>query len=286
MVIFIGIILIVMIYFIIIMIRDGNRFVVKEYVIESKKIEKDYQFILLSDLHNKSYGKDNCKLLQVIGEIHPESIMIAGDILTGKPNASFHVAADLISRLAEKYPLYYGLGNHEQRLKLYPETYGTMWEDYWKELDSYGVKPLENKSILINNTNLYVSGLAIEKKYYQRFEKSTMETVYLEKELGKPKKEYFHILLAHNPEYFEEYEKWGADLVLSGHVHGGIMKFPFLGGAVSPSIKLFPKYDGGLFAINETKMILSRGLGMHTLPIRIWNPGELVVVRVKHKEEK
>lgn len=87
-------------------------------------------------------------------------------------------------------------------------------------------------------------------------------------------------MIAHNPEYFPAYAEWGADLVLSGHVHGGLMRLPFLGGVIAPSMKLFPKYDGGVFEEHGSTMILSRGLGTHTLPIRIFNPGELVVIRL------
>ena len=107
-----------------------------------------------------------------------------------------------------------------------------------------------------------------------------MEDEYLKETLGEHKEGVYQILLAHNPEYFEEYAAWGADLVLSGHVHGGIMRLPLLGGVISPKLVLFPKYDGGRFYEKDSTMILSRGLGMHTLPIRIFNPAELVVIHL------
>ena len=81
--------------------------------------------------------------------------------------------------------------------------------------------------------------------------------------------------------YFPAYAEWGADLVLSGHVHGGIMRLPLLGGVISPTLRLFPRYDGGLFQEGGSTMILGRGLGSHTIPIRIFNPGELVVVELE-----
>ena len=70
-------------------------------------------------------------------------------------------------------------------------------------------------------------------------------------------------------------------MVVAGHVHGGLMKLPFLGGVINPALRLFPKYDGGRFVKNGCVMILSRGLGTHTLPIRIFNPGELVVIHLR-----
>ena len=90
-------------------------------------------------------------------------------------------------------------------------------------------------------------------------------------------------MLAHNPAYFEAYASWGADLTLSGHVHGGIMRLPWLGGVLSTSLTLFPKYDGGEFRLGEKRMIVSRGLGSHTIPIRIFNPAELVAVELAPK---
>ena len=86
----------------------------------------------------------------------------------------------------------------------------------------------------------------------------------------------YEIMIAHDPFYFDAYAETDADLILSGHVHGGIMRLPLLGGVISPRLQLFPKYDGGKFEKNNTTMILSRGLGCHTLPIRIFNPGELI----------
>ena len=74
-----------------------------------------------------------------------------------------------------------------------------------------------------------------------------METTYLPGLLGKPEEGMYRVLLAHNPDYFPYYAAWGADLTLSGHVHGGIVNFPGLGGVIAPSLKLFPKYDAGLY---------------------------------------
>ncbi|MDE6892596.1 MAG: hypothetical protein K2P50_12455, partial [Lachnospiraceae bacterium] len=105
-----------------------------------------------------------------------------------------------------------------------------------------------------------------------------MEVSYLDRLIGRPDKSRATVLIAHNPRYFEVYAGWGADFVVSGHVHGGLMRLPFLGGVISPALKLFPKYDGGEFHEGKSTLILGRGLGTHTLPIRIFNPGEVVVI--------
>lgn len=267
------------VFFLTVMVIDGNRFHVVRYELHSKKIKEEHRYVVLSDLHNKSYGERNKRLIESIHQLSPEAILIAGDILTAKPGKSYEVALDLIGNLAKEYPIYYGMGNHETRLFLYPETYGDMGDRYLRDLKKVSVDFLKNESCECKD-NIRITGLDMKRDYYKRFKKNPMDNAYMKETLGEVKEEKYEILLAHNPDYFEEYAAWGADLVLSGHVHGGMMRLPILGGVVSPAFRLFPKYDGGLFKIGKSTMILSRGLGMHTIPIRIFNPGELILLKI------
>lgn len=275
----ITVIALLLFFFIMIMVLDGNRFRVVSYEISHEKIKKPYTFVVLSDLHNKVYGKNHEKLIRAIEKEHPAGVLIAGDLLTAKPGYPLHLALDLLEQLAPKYPIYYGMGNHEARLFLYPEVYGTMGADYEEKLKGLGISLLRNESRSLGE-DLVITGLDMKREYYKRFKKTTMTTEYLKKTLGEKNKDKFQILLAHHPDYFQEYSSWGADLVLSGHVHGGMVRLPFLGGVISPALRLFPKYDGGSFEEKESRMILSRGLGMHTIPVRLFNPGELVVLKL------
>ena len=104
--------------------------------------------------------------------------------------------------------------------------------------------------------------------------------------VGENDKKLMNLMIAHNPIYFPSYKQWGADLVLSGHIHGGIIRIPGIGGLLSPDCTFFPKYDGGMFSEDGATMIVSRGLGTHTIPIRIFNPGELVCVDIHSEGEK
>ncbi len=279
-----AVIAVLAVFFLIVMIIDGNRFHVVEYQLYSEKVKEEHKFVVLSDLHNKSYGEKNKKLWNSIDKLAPEAILIAGDMLTSKPGKSYEVALDLIKNLAGKYPIYYGMGNHETRLFLYPEVYGDMGKNYEKDLNRIPVDLIRNESRECQD-NIRITGLDMKRDYYKRFKKYPMDSSYLPDTLGEVKQEKYEILLAHNPDYFEEYAAWGADLVLSGHVHGGMMRLPILGGVVSPAFKFFPKYDGGLFKQGKSIMILSRGLGMHTIPIRIFNPGELISLKISPKNE-
>lgn len=266
-----------------IMIYDSNRFVVREHQFCDARIRRNVRAVVLADLHNKRYGRDNAHLIDAIRAAKPDMILVAGDLLTAKPGAELTVALQLLETLAKDYPVYYGNGNHEQRLRLYPDTYGDMAERYAMGLEQLGIRPLINAHVQLAEWGITVYGVEIDRCFYRRIHGQPMEENYLEGLLGKVDKGSYSILLAHNPDYFPQYAEWGADLVLAGHIHGGMVRVPFLGkGVVSPHISLFPHYDGGRFDENDSVMLLSRGLGMHTIPIRLFNPGELLVLDFKN----
>lgn len=265
-------------------VYDCNRFVTVRYEVVSDKVIKPCKLVLLSDLHNKSYGKEQEKLIRKIDEISPDVILVAGDMLTAVQNTPYAKALSLFMKLASGYQIYYGLGNHEHRLQLCPEQFGTIYDDYVKALKDCGVTLLLNENTYLPEYNVAVCGSRIDRQYYRKFRKYPMQAEYLQKILGRPREEACQILIAHTPQYFEEYAAWGADIVVSGHVHGGIMRLPLLGGVLSPNMTLFPKYDGGRFMHGKSVMILSRGLGTHTIPVRVFNPAELVVIDLVPKK--
>ncbi len=279
------ILLAIILFFVIVMVIDCNRFVIKEYTYVSDKLQKDGKFVLLSDLHNKSFGLNNEKLFAAIEKQNPDAVLIAGDMYTSRANRDNGAATDFVCCLAKKYPVYYGNGNHEYKTKIFTDVFGSMYADFEKKVKMAGVELLVNEKVTLKPYNLDVYGVEIEKQYYGKFVTPHMEKEYLEELLGKPDESKCTLLIAHNPDYFETYAEWGADLVVSGHVHGGLMKLPVLGGVISPKLKLFPKYDGGEFKEEKSTMILGRGLGTHTLPIRIFNPGELVIIDFKRGEK-
>lgn len=256
---------------------DCHRFVVRNYNISTHKITGNLRFVLLSDLHGKTYGENNCKLLAAIKELAPDGILIAGDMMTAKPGVPFTNAVNIVKELAKDYPLFYGIGNHEYRTKLYPEVYGDMGERYEKALSECQVYPIDNKRIH-SEMGIDICGLSIDREYYRRFKKIPMEMSYIDSLVGESEESRFQILLAHNPQYGDTYMDWGADLTVSGHVHGGLIRLPLFGGVASPNFRFFPKFDGGLYEKNGKCMIVSRGLGTHSFPLRIFNPGELIVI--------
>lgn len=275
---FLLVVCLIAVYGIIVIVRDMNRFVIVPYEVKSRKIKEKYTFVMLSDLHNQSFGKKNEKLVKAILDCHPDSVMTAGDMYTSKAGTGYDNALALLGTLSKECPVYIANGNHEHKTSECPQVFGDMYASYLKELKAYGLEPIVNEHLILPEKNIDICGLQIGREYFKHFKMRKMPEDYVDKLAGDASKDRFQILLAHNPIYFPEYAKWGADLVLSGHVHGGIVRLPFLGGVVSPAATLFPKYDGGKFTEGNSTMILGRGLGTHTIPVRMWNPGEVVLV--------
>ncbi len=273
---------------------DTNRFTVSKYEYTDKRIVKSLKVVFLSDLHCKMYGLGGTFLIGKIREIGPDLIICGGDMINAHPGSKTDKVTAFLRELKKDFPIVYAYGNHELRLKLYPENYGDVWERYTEALSEFGLTITENGTFKADGTGVNIISFSAERKYYKRNSKVEMDASYIEKTVGRPDPDSFNILLAHNPGYFDAYAGYGADLTLSGHLHGGLVRIPvpvskkakdagahIMRGVFSPKLRFFPKYDSGRFDKDGKSMIVSRGLGSHTLPIRIFNPGDLVVIDLK-----
>ena len=108
----------------VVMICDSNRFVKVSYRISDRRLKKNCRVVLLADLHNKSYGKHNEKLLAAIKSSNPDLILCAGDLITSRSGKSMEHAKELVRAISAEYPFYYANGNHEYRIYREPQTYG------------------------------------------------------------------------------------------------------------------------------------------------------------------
>lgn len=270
--------------------RELHDFQVVEYGIRSHKLnglKEDKKIIFLSDLHNHVYGDDNAPLLAAIKEADPECILIGGDMLIGKDGYSYEPAEKFVKSLTDICEVYYANGNHEQRMKEQPEEYEQSYAVYKASLEKSGVHFLENENveILFEDIGVSITGLEIPRECYTHFRRKEMPEGAIEKRIGTSQSERFQILLAHNPVYMKEYLAWGADLILSGHLHGGMVRIPGLGGVIAPNMALFPKYSGDLYREGEQNVVVSKGLGTHTISVRLFNPAEVVVLNVGGMEK-
>lgn len=70
-------------------------------------------------------------------------------------------------------------------------------------------------------------------------------------------------------------------MVLSGHIHGGAIRLPFIGGVFSPNKTLFPEYDSGIYEKKDVILHVSRGLGTSVEHIRVFNRPEIAILTLK-----
>ncbi len=269
-----------------------------KFQIKSDKLLPTFQqtgFVLLADLHNRTFGTDNHRLIKRIDSLKPDFIIVAGDIINKKAASCPGNAYTLLDKLSERYKIFYAYGNHEQRMERIgkaikaertkeEEAYYHSWVEFKNRLRKKGVVFLDNESITMEwkGERLRITGISIGADYFGFQTAKEMEADYISSLVGQRSENQYQILIAHNPVYFNHYAEWGADLILSGHLHGGMMRLPGIGGVLSPQAKFFPKYDSGKHEYLNSQLIVSRGLGSHSIMPRIFNIPELVYVKLAH----
>ena len=276
------------VYCLIEMIRELWDFRVTKYRICSQKlngIKREKKIIFLSDLHNRMYGEENERLLESIRNQHPDLILIGGDMLVRKDGNSYDKTVHFLAKLPGICPVYCANGNHEQKLKELPDKYEQSYEEYKKALTASGIHMLENASetVKLEEVPVKLSGLEIPLGAYARFGKKELSLKEITDRIGEHGDDY-QILLAHHPGYMKEYLAYGADLILGGHYHGCVVQLPWIGGVISTNFTLFPKYSGGIYQEGEQTAVVSRGLGTHSVSLRLWNWPELIVLELSGNE--
>lgn len=209
----------------------------------------------VSDLHNSGLWKKTAAILQ---EAKPDIICITGDIVDYN-RTNIDTALAFAAEAVKIAPCYYITGNHE--LLLETADYDKLIEG----LKACGVIVLEDEAVMLerNGQRICLAGVSWGSMAF----------------LGElALHEEYTILLAHGPENFESYAAAGYDLVLSGHVHGGQFRLPFVGGLYGPGQGLFPKYDSGVYSSGDTDMVVSRGIGNSVIPVRFNNRPEVILI--------
>ncbi|MBQ7372595.1 MAG: metallophosphoesterase [Blautia sp.] len=257
-------------------------FRVKRYDIVSPKIpaKKTLRMALLADQHNVCFGEENEQLLRTLREEHPDVVLLAGDMICRRELDAVQGIERFLCRLAEEFPVYYGMGNHES----YEVESGEAWYiEYERRLRKAGVICLHNRQtqVTIGSLTLHIAGLELPLDCYRKPFPLHPSLYSLTKRIGDPAETGLNILIAHNPMFADTYFQWGADVIVSGHYHGGVLRFTEHCGAVSPQMRIFPRYCCGLFQKGKQYLVVSPGLGEHTVTMRIHNPRELILLTLK-----
>ena len=259
--------------------------VTEEYWIASEKIHgQGKTIVFLTDLHNKEFGEENSRMLETVRKVKPDAVLFGGDGMVAKRgNSDVRIPLALLTELAKEFPVYCGNGNHESRMLWKSEIYGEAYENYRTALENAGIRYLSNEAADLDS-DIRIYGLDLPKSAYLPRSGEIPEGL-LKETLGEPDPEKFHLLLAHSPLFFEEYAAWGADLTLSGHFHGGTIRLPLVGGVMTPQYQFFYPRCAGYFELpgkgrEKSRMIVGRGLGTHSINIRLNDKPQVVVVRL------
>ncbi len=255
---------------------ENNTLEISKYEVKSDKVTSDFvgfKIAQISDYHNTNSKKLKNSILESLKDEKPNIIVITGDLVDSYWT-NIDISIEFISEIKDIAPIYYVPGNHESRI-------GSDYDLLKKKLIDNNVIILDDKieQININESIINVAGIndpTLEHKSYLEDDEIVTE-VFQNLEFNS---NTFTILLSHRPELFELYANYKFDLVLSGHAHGGQIRIPFIGGLVAPNQWLLPKYDSGLYEKDNTKMIVSRGIGNSVLPFRINNNPELIYITI------
>ena len=248
------------------------------YTVALQNLSSPLRLVLLSDLHGRSFGRENSRLIAKIQEQSPDAIFLDGDMIDRSADPTdVQELLRLIERLHEIAPVYFASGNHEL--------------EYMQTDTSLLTQVTEAGAVIVNDSYvdvtiagqpLRIGGTMGHAFYFGRSEEefsSSPEYQFLKafEDTDVPK-----ICLAHMPDTFifnGAYNLWNVDLVLSGHTHGGLIRLPFIGGLYAPMQGWFPEYDRGYFRLGEhMQMVISSGLSGHGIIPRINNLPEIVVI--------
>ncbi len=274
-----GIILAIIISITLGIFYGNTKIKVSMYDIEDEKIPvsfEDYTIVQVSDLHNATFGKKQETLLGAIEQEKPDMVVITGDLIDSS-STDVENAMEFVEGAVKLAPVYYVTGNHEAATNKYLELE--------KQLELAGVTILRNASVEIECEDYSIQLLGVDDPNFTKTDEMfDMSTGIMKNNLEEMDiTDEYTILLSHRPELINIYSEYSIDLVLSGHAHGGQVIIPFVGGLVAPNQGFFPEYTEGIHEINNTKMIISRGLGNSIIPIRVNNLPELVVIKLHNQ---
>jgi predicted MPP superfamily phosphohydrolase len=261
--------LIVFLYF------ENNAISLTQIEVKSDELPQsfnEYKIVHLSDLHSKSFGENQKRLVDKVRRLEPDIIVFTGDLVDRK-RYDEKTSLTLMEQLIYIAPLYYVTGNHE------------WWSGRFASLEDkiiqLGVDVLRNTHEKMTRESSHITIVGIDDPA------SSNEIGIIENELQKSLEgvddSSFKVLLSHRPEYFSIYTAYDIDLTISGHAHGGQIRLPFIGGLVAPNQGFFPRYTTGKYQNGRSMMVVSRGLGNSIIPQRIFNRPEVVVITLLDK---
>ncbi|MBQ3194669.1 MAG: metallophosphoesterase [Oscillospiraceae bacterium] len=233
-----------------------------EYRISNSRIPDSfdgYRIAVVSDLHAERFGEKQQTLIAMLRESECDLICFPGDIVS-HDTTDFSPVWELLDGLGG-IPMVYVAGNNELSLKNY--------DFFLSELGNRGVTVLDDMtepSLPVSNgtDSILIHGY------------SFTDSRRLSGRLPVSEKGFYNILLYHDPYCFPEAAMLDYDLMLSGHIHGGVIRFPLIGSPLE-WLNLEP-FTKGLYTSRAAALIVSGGLGSHESLPRFFNAPEVVLI--------
>ena len=248
---------------------QNNHIVSSVFNYKSSKLSSDsgkFNIVQISDLHNASFGKDNKKLIDNIESLEPDIIVITGDIIDSN-HTDLNVSINFVKEMTKRYLVYYVTGNHEYWLD------ESEREELFASIREAGAVILNNEKTTINMNHDSITLIGLDDH--------SLNDATLSSMMEQCDKNELTVVLAHEPQYINNYCDAGADLVLTGHAHGGQVILPFIGALIAPGQGFLPQYTAGEIKRENTTMYISRGLGNSVIPLRLFNYPEIVSIEVQ-----
>ncbi|PIC96831.1 phosphoesterase [Sporosarcina sp. P26b] len=260
---------------------QNNSITISQTVIRSENLPANFdqfKIVHLSDLHNKSFGHNQQRLARKINKLQPDIVVFTGDLIDSK-RAGDRASLQLMKELTSSVPVYYVSGNHE--------WWSGKFDALEQSLKAAGVHVLRNEHAIVEKKNekIYVAGIDDPAHNSEGFAEREIAKKDLIHSLEGMEEDPFTILLTHRPELLSLYATFDLDLVFAGHAHGGQVRLPFIGGVVAPNQGFLPEYTAGRHELDQTQMIVSRGLGNSIIPLRMFNRPEIVAVTLEVVKE-
>lgn len=243
----------------------SRRLTTTYYSIDAPAITEPVKLAILTDLHSSHYKNDMQELVDTVDAAHPDAVLLVGDIFDH--HYDNENSWRLIRSLVNSYPCYYVTGNHEM-------VHDAL-DDVLSELRSVGVHVLQGRSEVLQCNGQQIRICGVDDNLAEDY---TSQVHQVSTELCDAD---YHILLSHRPEGVSLYQQTGADLIISGHTHGGQWRIPGLlpNGLYAPHQGLFPKYTNGLYQFENWTLLVSRGLDKQSVKYpRIFNRPEVVIL--------
>lgn len=253
---------------------QNNIITVSNIEYKNEKVTEDFEnfsILQVSDLHGKQFGADQKRLIDKTRQLHPDAIVITGDLIDKRRTNlnNMYKCLTYVKAALKIAPVYFVAGNHEAASPIYKVLK--------KELTNSGVKVLDNKTEKICRGKSFIRLSGINDILFfddniDLFEKKINT-------LMSPDNSSLNILLSHRPDLIEDCKKVNADLILAGHTHGGQFRLPFVGGLINVSPNKSSR--SGIHTKGNTTIIISRGLGNSLIPLRFLNYPEIVLITLK-----